>query len=776
MRLISFFFLLTCFHGYAQTSLFNGSFTINEISGSAPSYTINGFFQAEGTYSGVDILPGDRVYFIYGSDCDYLEVDTIYYAYANLVSLGFNDPDTTFTSIPTGGGLMTRVTPNYNYSTPFTADVSDFLRKCVGGKLVSELDEIEGTTSLYADSIFLDTTGLTNISDTVLQVAIEQIDTALNNIQAQVDTLPTGSGTVNYVVRWTPDGNTLGNAGLMDNGSVLEFERPMLLRSYTTATLPTPATRMMVWNSDAANIGYYGGSAWEYPVKSSTGSGLFTAGSVLFADANGRAAQDNSNLFFDNTNNRFGVGLTDPSELVHIKSSTNGDVFQLLLENDFASSLQQTGIGFAPLRSGYTGVIPAGIIAQSAGSFFVDYLALGTAGSSQLTTANAQLFINRTNRIGILNSNPSYTLDVTGQINSTVGLSVLGKLMWTSDGTDVYNLGDEVGIGTNFATTKPDKELIIRTNKNNLYNNLPVSIYQEGDRNYLAGINFTVSENRTTSPTAAIYLDGNGLPGERWGTLVIANGRASSPDLSLANANIAIDEFGLVGIQTPTPTRSLDVNGELRVRDLTTDTPTLIVGADADGDLGAITIGSNLSLSSGVLSGTVSTPDTATVFATQYQIDTAKVNIRAARIAVFNNSSVDTLPYKSGDFNFISTWSSAFNDFSTSVLEATTDSTFTIKETGVYTFTLEGGVYDATWTSARLFQSYIDNVSGTFTGTTVAKPSMSGADEFSPTGYGNTFTIKVTSAPCEVGIRMGTNAVSQNIVLTSHSLTIKKEY
>lgn len=52
------------------------------------------------------------------------------------------------------------------------------------------------------------------------------------------------------------------------------------------------------------------------------------------------------------------------------------------------------------------------------------------------------------------------------------------------------------------------------------------------------------------------------------------------------------------------PVRTLHVNGEARIIDLTTDTPTRIVGADADGDLGAITVGTGLSLSGGTLTAT----------------------------------------------------------------------------------------------------------------------------------------------------------------------------
>lgn len=61
---------------------------------------------------------------------------------------------------------------------------------------------------------------------------------------------------------------------------------------------------------------------------------------------------------------------------------------------------------------------------------------------------------------------------------------------------------------------------------------------------------------------------------------------------------------GKVGIKSPNanPFRDFDVNGEVRITDLTTDPPTRIVGADADGDLGAMAINSTLAISGGTLS------------------------------------------------------------------------------------------------------------------------------------------------------------------------------
>jgi hypothetical protein len=53
-----------------------------------------------------------------------------------------------------------------------------------------------------------------------------------------------------------------------------------------------------------------------------------------------------------------------------------------------------------------------------------------------------------------------------------------------------------------------------------------------------------------------------------------------------------------------TATRTLTVNGEVRITDLTTDNPTRIVGADADGDLNQIIVGTGLTLSNDTLRST----------------------------------------------------------------------------------------------------------------------------------------------------------------------------
>jgi len=59
-------------------------------------------------------------------------------------------------------------------------------------------------------------------------------------------------------------------------------------------------------------------------------STAFTAGSVIFAGASGVYAQDNANLFWDDTNNRLGIKITAPLAPIHIISeSTTGPALRL---------------------------------------------------------------------------------------------------------------------------------------------------------------------------------------------------------------------------------------------------------------------------------------------------------------------------------------------------------------------------------------------------------------------------------------------------------------
>jgi hypothetical protein len=63
-----------------------------------------------------------------------------------------------------------------------------------------------------------------------------------------------------------------------------------------------------------------------YPVTRQA-SPTLTSGSVPFVDTNGNLSQDNANLFYDNTNDRLGIGLAAPSAKLHVNNTSVDNSF-----------------------------------------------------------------------------------------------------------------------------------------------------------------------------------------------------------------------------------------------------------------------------------------------------------------------------------------------------------------------------------------------------------------------------------------------------------------
>jgi hypothetical protein len=90
----------------------------------------------------------------------------------------------------------------------------------------------------------------------------------------------------------------------------------------------------------------------------------FTAGSVVFAGASGVYSQDNSNLFWDDTNNRLGVGTTSPGSSIE----TTGAVAAAFHINPTTVSANYTiptnynamTAGPITVNSGITVTVPSG--------------------------------------------------------------------------------------------------------------------------------------------------------------------------------------------------------------------------------------------------------------------------------------------------------------------------------------------------------------------------------------------------------------------------------
>lgn len=118
-------------------------------------------------------------------------------------------------------------------------------------------------------------------------------------------------------------------------------------------------------------------------------STAFTSGSIVFAGASGVYSQDNSGLFWDNTNKRLGIGTTTPGFVLHGASATGSGMV-----------VQDTG-GVGAYLAAYrgAGAFPSsGFISmgQFNGSMFIKNYDTGaifinttTSDTTRLTISNA---------------------------------------------------------------------------------------------------------------------------------------------------------------------------------------------------------------------------------------------------------------------------------------------------------------------------------------------------------------------------------------------------
>ena len=164
-----------------------------------------------------------------------------------------------------------------------------------------------------------------------------------------------------------------GGYGMRDNGGIIEY------RNSTGA-----------WTSISAGAG---GMAIGGNIAS------VTAGSVLYANASGNMAQDNSNFFYDGTNSRLGLGNTSPQYLLDVSKSTNDYLARIYNLNPGSSA------GGLSIRTDGTG----------------NLLNLNANGSDIVTISEAaSTFNNPTSFMAVGDVSMAYDLTFTNATSATI--------------------------------------------------------------------------------------------------------------------------------------------------------------------------------------------------------------------------------------------------------------------------------------------------------------------------------------------------------------------
>jgi hypothetical protein len=457
---------------------------------------------------------------------------------------------------------------------------------------------------------------LTTATNTAIQIAISQVTGLSDSLSSH----PSGTGTNLRIPVWTGT-NSLGSSTLLQSATGLTLDANLAFRltGGTTASRPTGAAGMTYYNTSNNWFDLHNGTSWFNPLRSATATGLGTAGRVFYAGASGTAAADD-NLSWDATNDYLGIGTTTPLITIHGVSGSTGFGFAagtigalnganfivanptissvtgkslfLTAENTIFRTTSNAGVGIGTINSEFT---PAGRLElRGRGS------TSATQNSLFRNSVGSPIFAIRDDgRVAVGNEAPANLFEVEGGV--AIGAGYAGTTTAPSDGLIVQGIA---GFGTPTPTSK-------------------VEIQSDG---LGAGQSNTSGLTLNNGTAATAILNQNSpairMRGRGWKTDATAASQAvdfrhyvttitgtaatsgrldfeASINGAAYNNVLAIKSDGAVGIGNTDPQRKLHVTGEARITDLTTDAPTLFVGADSDGDLGAITPGYGLTLSSG---------------------------------------------------------------------------------------------------------------------------------------------------------------------------------
>ena len=141
-----------------------------------------------------------------------------------------------------------------------------------------------------------------------------------------------------------------------------------------------------------------------------------TAGSVPFIGASGLLSQDNSTLFWDNTNKRLGVGTNAPVQSIQTAGSIS-------LGDRDVNTIRS--IGFTAFNAFGGASSQIGFVSQGAAINGLDFRINGAYGIRIFSGASELYRFDNIGRLGILTPSPTQSLDVngTGRIRNGVSLA-----------------------------------------------------------------------------------------------------------------------------------------------------------------------------------------------------------------------------------------------------------------------------------------------------------------------------------------------------------------
>lgn len=279
----------------------------------------------------------------------------------------------------------------------------------------------------------------------------------------------------------------------------------------------------------------------------------FTTGSVVFAGASGTYTQDNANFFWDDTNNRLGVGTASPGAVLQINNAAGVADMRIsvggtLYGNLYASTSDTTltSVTAIPLVFGTNSTTRFQV--GSAGQWGIGGATYGTAG--QVFTSGGAL------------AAPTWTTPTTGTVTSVSGTGTVNGITLTGTVTSSGSLTlggtlSNVSLTTQVTGTLPianggtgSTSTTYCNLTTNVTGTLPVGNGGTGATTFTAN---ALLKGNTTSAVSASNVSDNGS------TVSIASGIGFSVARTAVTSPAAADGNVFSGTYTPTSFNTTNV-------------------------------------------------------------------------------------------------------------------------------------------------------------------------------------------------------------------------
>jgi hypothetical protein len=290
------------------------------------------------------------------------------------------------------------------------------------------------------------------------------------------------------------------------------------------------------WQGNAVGV-VYGGTGT---------STQFTAGSVVFAGTSGVYSQDNSNLFWDDSNNRLGIGTTSPAAPLHV----NGE--NIIVDRNAGD----------PYYTFYTGGVASNVSIYGGSS----------NGFRVFTGGTERMRIDSSGNVGIGTTSPTSTAGFVPrlQLNASTSPALIITSTTTTQQNAVGTDGNGLYIETVGNATATNNNIIFRTTAtNSSYTGVErMRITSAG--NLLPGAdstyNFGASGSRWLTVNANTFSEGGAANNfiTTSSTTTLFNSGSTWQQAAFYTAGgerMRIDSSGNVGIGTTSPATKTEIQG-----------------------------------------------------------------------------------------------------------------------------------------------------------------------------------------------------------------------